>query len=73
MPVQLLFVAALLVGYFRPVFILVMFPFLVLYGGVWALAPLIVAIVGLVNSRDGGGTASRRRRSEPEYQAGYES
>ena len=37
MPVPLLFVVALLVGYFRPVLILVMFPFLLLYGGMWAL------------------------------------
>jgi hypothetical protein len=73
MPMQLLFVTALLVAYSRPVLILVMFPFLLLYCGAWALAPLIVAIVGLVNSRDAGGTSSRRRRSEPEYQAGYES
>jgi hypothetical protein len=73
MPVQLLFVAALLVGYSRPVLILVMFPFLLLYGGVWALVPLFVAMVGLVNNRDGRRTEHRRRRIEPEYKAGYES
>jgi hypothetical protein len=72
MPVQLLFAVALLVGYFRPVLVLVMFPFLLLYGGVWALFPLIVAIVGLVNNRDGRGTTTRRQRTEPEYPAGYQ-
>ena len=70
---QLLFVVALLVGYFRPVLILVMFPFLLLYGGMWALGPLIVAIVGLVNNRESGAAAGRRPRTEPEYKAGYES
>ena len=73
MPVQLLFVVALLVGYFRPVLILVMFPFLLLYGGMWALGPLVVAIFGLVNNREGSAAAARRRRTEPEYKAGYES
>ena len=73
MPVQLLFVVALLVGYFRPVLILVMFPFLLLYGGMWALGPLLVAIFGLVNNRDGSAATAHRRRTEPEYKAGYES
>ena len=73
MPVQLLFVVALLVGYFRPVLILVMFPFLLLYGGMWALGPLVVAIFGLVNNREGRASASDRRRTEHEYKAGYES
>ena len=73
MPVQLLFVVALLVGYFRPVLILVMFPFLLLYGGMWALGPLVVAIFGLVNNREGRAAAARRRSAEPEYKAGYES
>jgi len=73
MPVQLLFVLALLAGYLRPMLILVMFPFLLLYDGMWALAPLLAAIFGLVNSRDGNTATARRRRTEPEYKAGYES
>ena len=72
MPVQLLFVVALLVGYFRPVFIIAMFPLLLLYGGFWALGPLLVAIVGLVK-RDNRETPKMRRRTEPEYPAGYQS
>jgi hypothetical protein len=71
MPVELLFVVALLVGYSRPLFIIVMFPLLLVYGGVWALGPLVVAIVGLMN-RNGSGTPRMRRRTEPEYRAGYE-
>jgi ABC-type protease/lipase transport system fused ATPase/permease subunit len=71
--VPLLFVVALLVGYVWPVFILVMFPFLLLYGGVWALAPLLIAVIALVNKRAEKGTTQRRTRTEPEYKAGYES
>ena len=47
--------------------------FLLLYGGMWALGPLVVAIFGLVNNREGSAAAARRRRTEPEYKAGYES
>jgi hypothetical protein len=72
MPVELLFVVALLVGYSRPVFVLVLFPLLLIYGGMWALGPLAIAIVGLV-VRDESRTLKRRRRTEPEYRAGYES
>jgi hypothetical protein len=72
MPVQLLFVVALLVGYFRPVLILVMFPFLLLYGGMWALGPLLVAIVGLVNSRAEAAAVARRQPIDSGYKAGYE-
>jgi hypothetical protein len=71
--VPLLFVVALLVGYRWPVIILVMFPLLVLYGGVWALAPLLIAVIGLVNTRSGNQTVRRQPRTEPEYKAGYES
>ena len=72
MPVELLFVVALLVGYSRPVFVLVLFPLLLIYGGVWALAPLAIALVGLV-IRDETRMPRRRRRTEPEYRAAYES
>jgi hypothetical protein len=72
MPVELLFVVALLVGYSRPVVVLVLFPLLLIYGGMWALAPLAVAIVGIVH-RDNSRTMKIRRRTEPEYRAGYES
>ena len=72
MPVELLFVVALLVGYSRPVFVLVLFPLLLIYGGVWALGPLAVALIGLV-TRDENRLLKRRRRTEPEYRAGYES
>lgn len=72
MPVELLFVVAFLVGYFRPVFVLVIFPLLLIYGGMWALGPLAFALAGLVNRGDGRSPRTRRR-TEPEYQAGYES
>jgi hypothetical protein len=72
MPVQLLFAAALLVGYFRPVVILALFPFLLLYGGFWALLPLLVAVIGLVNNRSESGTVARRAHAVPEYKAGYQ-
>src|SRR6185503_12757879 len=44
MPVELLFVLALVVGYSRPLLVLVMFPLLLIYGGMWALLPLAVAV-----------------------------
>ena len=72
MTVPLLFVAALLVGYFRPVVILVLFPILLLYGGVWALGPLLVAVIGLASNRADGGSVSRRQPIESEYKAGYQ-
>jgi hypothetical protein len=71
--VPLLFAVALLVGYRWPVVILVMFPFLLLSGGVWALAPLLIAVIGLVNKRSDHATVRSRPRAEPEYKAGYES
>ena len=72
MTVPLLFAAALLVGYFRPVVILVLFPILLLYGGVWALAPLLVAVIGLVNNRTDEGRPVMHRPLESGYKAGYE-
>jgi len=53
-----MFVVALLVGYFRPVLILVMFPFLLLYGGMWALGPLPAALAADVER-----TGARLERS----------
>ena len=72
MPVELLYVLALVVGYFSPVIVLVLFPLLLIYGGIWALGPLAIAILGIVNRAE---SRTRRmwRRTEPEYRAGYES
>jgi hypothetical protein len=72
MPVELLFVLALVVGYSRPVVVLVMFPLLLIYGGMWALLPLAVAVAGLVH-RDNSQIRKMRRHAESEYRAGYES
>ena len=44
-----LFAVAFIAGYLRPMFTLVLFPILLLYGGYWAFGPLLVAIFVLMD------------------------
>ncbi len=51
MALYVLFAVALIAGYLRPMFTLVLFPILLLYGGYWAFGPLLLAVLVLMDSK----------------------